>query len=135
MSQLWLKTWKSLLIEWCWLPVVLIFTPCLQVWKVLVMVCFKCIHFWAFFSFINIFYEIKHCNGGKCSLFQIPLHLCFSFLQSCCGCVYIAYIYSQIYAQLPPSTFIFIFIVLVYLPVICNSFWCFIILAKEKCFY
>ncbi|XP_007471593.1 PREDICTED: kelch-like protein 2 isoform X3 [Lipotes vexillifer] len=31
MSRLWLKTWKSLLTEWCWPPVVLTFTPCLQV--------------------------------------------------------------------------------------------------------
>uniref|UniRef100_A0A2R8ZPY9 BACK domain-containing protein n=1 Tax=Pan paniscus TaxID=9597 RepID=A0A2R8ZPY9_PANPA len=31
MSQLWQKTWKFLLIEWCWPPVVLIFMPCLQV--------------------------------------------------------------------------------------------------------
>ncbi|KAM6149788.1 kelch-like protein 2 isoform 2-T2 [Erethizon dorsatum] len=31
MSQLWQKTWKSLLTEWCWPPVVLIFMPCLQV--------------------------------------------------------------------------------------------------------
>lgn len=80
MSQLWRKTWKSLLTEWCWLPAVLIFMPCLQVRNALVV--FKKICTGLKFSFSSVINILLKKRKNRYLLFQIPVYVCFSFLLS-----------------------------------------------------
>lgn len=135
MSQLWLKTWKSLLIEWCWPPVVLIFTPCLQVWNILVMGVFKMYTDLGFFFciFKLTFTFMKWSIVMQENSCIVPDSLSFIVVIMLCVCVH--YMLIQFYPLFSSCTFIFTYVDSVYLLAIYNSFLAFYYFGKKSFHY